>query len=434
MFIKEYKLRQHSIMIHFQAGHEENGLNVCLRASEVKPKFDRFLVKKLGGREKVLSEYGQWVRAKNDNKVDLSLNYRMTIKCSSKKITKYTSGRNEEFKLPDMYYGNMNQKKADWTDDTMRYGVFFNDGLIVRIICFDDSLEEEIDKYIAAFFVVTNFGTMQDKGFGSFTIENAQIHICDTLSKNFDIETCYVVETKQEGYSSRAQNELFDTIKQIYSVMKSGQNFVGRDGRTITNKYIRSFIYQYMHKTHHLGNEKAWLKKRLKKQEIVPIRTTHEPQDTHEHHQQKDLQEFRYVRALLGIGEQMEWIESEDEQRSDRPRREKITIEDTTKTGAIERYASPVFFKIIGNRIYITAKQPDWRIFGHKFKFTNQGYTKEKNNKSPRKGRSDYISTLTAAEESEFDMADFLNEFMLYYNNNYDKGKLRKRYRMEAGR
>lgn len=99
-----------------------------------------------------------------------------------------------------------------------------------------------------------------------------------------------------------------------------------------------------------------------------------------------------------------------------------------------ERYASPVFFKIIGNRIYITAKQPDWRIFGHKFKFTNQGYTKEKNNKSPRKGRSDYISTLTAAEESEFDMADFLNEFMLYYNNNYDKGKLRKRYRMEAGR
>lgn len=47
MFIKEYKLRQHSIMIHFQAGHEENGLNVCLRASEVKPKFDRFLVKNL---------------------------------------------------------------------------------------------------------------------------------------------------------------------------------------------------------------------------------------------------------------------------------------------------------------------------------------------------------------------------------------------------
>lgn len=74
MFIKEYKLRQHSIMIHFQAGHEENGLNVCLRASEVKPKFDRFLVKKLGGREKVLSEYGQWVRAKNDNQMQKQKN------------------------------------------------------------------------------------------------------------------------------------------------------------------------------------------------------------------------------------------------------------------------------------------------------------------------------------------------------------------------
>ena len=151
------------------------------------------------------------------------------------------------------------------------------------------------------------------------------------------------------------------------------------------------------------------------------------------------MQEFRYVRALLGIGKQLEWIESEDEQsedeqRSDRPRREKITIEDTTKTDAIERYASPVFFKIIGNRIYITANQPDRRIFDREFQFTNQGYTKEKNNKSPRKGRSDYISTLTAAEGSEFDMADFLNKFMVYYNNNLDKGKLRKRYRMEAGR
>lgn len=64
--------------------------------------------------------------------------------------------------------------------------------------------------------------------------------------------------------------------------MKSGQNFVGRAGRTITNKYIRSFIYKYMHKTHHLGNEKAW----LKKQGIAPIRTTHKLRNTHEHHRQ----------------------------------------------------------------------------------------------------------------------------------------------------
>lgn len=105
----------------------------------------------------------------------------------------------------------------------------------------------------------------------------------------------------------------FDTIKQIYSVMKSGQNFVGRDGRTITNKYIRSFIYQYMHKTHHLGNEKAWLKKRLKKQEIVPIRTTHEPRIPMNTISRR-ICGIQIVRALLGIGEQMEWIESEDEQ------------------------------------------------------------------------------------------------------------------------
>lgn len=146
------------------------------------------------------------------------------------------------------------------------------------------------------------------------------------------------------------------------------------------------------------------------------------------------MQKYRYVRALLGIGEQVEWIESEAEQRGDKPRKERITIKDTIKTNAIERYSSPVFFKIVGNRIYITANQPDRRIFDRKFQFTNQGYAKGKNNNSPRKGRSDYISTLTAAEGSKFDMADFLNEFMVYYNDNLDKGKLMKRYRMEAGR
>lgn len=143
----------------------------------------------------------------------------------------------------------------------------------------------------------------------------------------------------------------------------------------------------------------------------------------------REMQKYRYVRALLGIGEQVEWIE-----RGDKPRKERITIKDTIKTNAIERYASPVFFKIVGSRIYITANQPERRIFDRKFQFTNQGYTKEKNNKSPRKGRSDYISTLTAAEGSKFDMVDFFNEFMVYYNDNLDKGKLMKLYRMEVGR
>lgn len=412
MFTKEYQLIQHTMLIHFQAGHTD-GTNVCLRASEVKPKLDRFLVKKM---KHTLKE--SWIQSRHTNKIDIALKYRMTIKASEVKLVNVNE-------IPKIFYGNM-----DPNNEEKKNAVIFPEGVSVKIICMIPELLNEIDHVIGEFFAVTNFGTMQDKGFGSFTVKSTSIeNICKALSENFDVKTYYVVDVRTGGCSSQAQNELFDTVKQIYSIMKSGQNFVGRDGRTIANKYIRSFIYQYMHETHHLGNEKAW----LKKQGIAPIRTTHEPRNTHEHHQQADLQEFRYVRALLGVGEQMTWAEPEREQKGDRIRREKITIKDITETNTISRYASPIFFKIIGSRIYITANQPDKRIFDHEFKFANQGYIKG-NDESPRKEKKEYISTLTKDEGSSFDMADFLNKFMEYYNGNLAKGKLRKRYRMEAKR
>ena len=85
MFKKDYRLKQHSIMIHFQA-NPETELNVCLRASEVKPKLDRFLIRKIGGRDEITTKHKEWIRAENTNGTDLSLNYRMSIRtCSHRK-------------------------------------------------------------------------------------------------------------------------------------------------------------------------------------------------------------------------------------------------------------------------------------------------------------------------------------------------------------
>lgn len=421
MFIKEYGLNQHSILIHFQVNQSENGLNVCLRPTEVKPKLDRFIVKKLGGRAGVIDEHKDWIRAENPNGVDLALNYKMSIRCNSQNVTVYkTKNRNDNDdtpKLPDIYYGNMGDNVEK------KYGVFFNDGLTIRIVCFNDELGKVIDQYIAEFFAVTNFGTMQDKGFGSFTIQGCDINIPKVLKENYGANACYMIRTNQKGYSDAVQNELFKTIKQVYSIMKSGQNIVGRDGRTITSKYIRSYIYVYMHEKHKLGNEKAC----LKKNGVAPIRTTHDIANAHEHDKQADLTEFRYVRALLGIGENVEWLDEDPDSR----RREKVTIEDQTQELGIERFASPVFFKIVNGRIYMTANQPDSRIFGHSFRFANQGYTRGNPN-SERKGKSVMITTLTEDEGMHFDMTDFLNSFMKYYNDNLQK--LRIKYKLEVAR
>ena len=408
----EYQLTQHSILIHFHARHED-GLNVCLRASEVKPKLDRFLVKK----------YGKpvppgWIRSKNVNGADTALKYRMTITCSGNDTMIYESGTKEnrypENKLPAIFYGNMNAKGND-----VKYGVFFKSGLTLTVICFIPELSEFIEKNIAAFFAVTNFGTMQDKGFGSFTVKGKEGMTAKELKEYYDIKKCYCIDTRSGGPASEAQNNIFDTIKQVCSVMKSGQNIVDRAGNTIHNKYIRSFIYVYMHRYFNIGNEKAY----MKKNDIAPKRTSPNTNPVlSEDIKQQQLKEYRYVRSLLGIGDHVEWIEPVPEQIDPRPRKEKVSIADVTKgREKIERFASPIMFKVVGSKIYFTANKPDPELFDREFSFTNDGYTKDRRNRSPRQSHSGIVETLTNKEGKSFDIGDFLLKFMDYYNNNLQK-------------
>lgn len=79
--------------------------------------------------------------------------------------------------------------------------------------------------------------------------------------------------------------------------MKSGQNFGG---------YSRSYLFQYMHGTDNKGNrddlsidnEKAWLKQKG----IVPIIEKNGKTDRVDKNP-------RYVRALLGVGAGMSFIQ-----------------------------------------------------------------------------------------------------------------------------
>lgn len=429
MIKKVYELEQQSILIHFQANCEGNGTNVCLRASEVKPKFDRFLVKKLGGREKVIQYHQNWIRALHTNGIDISFNYRMTIRCNNQNITLFES-RNKnydpKYRLPNIYYGNMSSEE----NSDKKTGVFFNDGLQLSILCFDDDLCQVIDQYIAEFFAVTNFGTMQDKGFGSFIVKDRKVIISEALKNNYSSSSCYVVDVSKKGSSSDAQNELFETIKQIYSIMKSGQNIIDRNGRTLPDKYIRSYLTQYMHQKHNIGNEKAC----MKVSGAAPIRQTSD--NLPDHNSQSELQEYRYIRALLGIGGHAEWYEPDDEQlraNRSRPLKEKITVTDVTKgKEKIERCASPIFFKIVGSRIFITADCVDERVFDRIFCFKNSGYTRRTRDRSPRNGKFVEIHTLSGNEGKNFDIANFLKCFMTYYNNNIRK--MRKKHRIEVAK
>lgn len=407
-FKTEYKLKQHTMLLHFQA-KPSSGENVCLRASEVKPKLDRFILKKLGEIKTVKEKYSSWIQAEHLNEKDVAFKYRMTIvRCSERMNIYETDHRTRRdrnngvpgpnFVLPDIYYGNMG-------DGPKKYGVFFIDGLKIQITCFIPDLKKFIEENIAEFFAVTNFGTMQNKGFGSFTIDREYINYEDALVNKYTARICLKATIRCSGESSRAQSDLFKMVKDIYSVMKSGQNY----GRS---PYIRSCIYKYMHEEHQMGNEKAW----MKRENIAPIRTTHKmPVDTPESHEhfKVDSHKCYYVRALLGIGEHLEWYEPKNEEINGRSRKEKIEIKEVNDE--IKRVASPVFFKIVDNVIYITADEPNLQIYNKEFSFRNKGYTKQRDGISPRLENEGYIST--PDQGMNFSMKDFLKYFVTYYNN-----------------
>ncbi len=168
-----------SPMIHFQWKQE----GCTLRASEVKPKLDRYIIERLGGeteaRKKcpMIFQSEEATRNKNGEIVykKKALDYRMTIVVEDTTTTKMTfpNGRDEDWEVRvnenkgyKFYYGNMGKnsvkKKSVWTWPKL------------TIICFKEEMRKLLENYLHSFFLVTNFGTSQNKGFGSFVIESEE--------------------------------------------------------------------------------------------------------------------------------------------------------------------------------------------------------------------------------------------------------------------
>lgn len=434
--IKEFTLKQHSILIHFQAKYED-GTNVCLRASEVKPKLDRFLVKKLGGKVQCKSHYKDWIRAEHPNGVDIALKYQMVITRNDDRTVVYES-KSDGNNLPDIFYGNLSNDP----NARKKYGVFFIGGLTLKIVCFIPELMECISNSIAGFFAVTNFGTMQDKGFGSFTVDGSNVNYAQALKEAYGAAMCYKISnvnnrTNNVNTSSSAvQNELFSVIKQVYSAMKTGSR----------TPFDHSFLYKYMHEKANIGNEKAHLK-------ITKV----SPALGRPHPDQKGIDRYFYVRALLGIGEKIEyitddpdWYETDErgkikyddkcvpiaKENPDTGKRsitkkmkEIVSIENVknqsgakyekNEKGKIERLQSPIFFKIIGTDIYMVAGRVSEKIKGKFFVFANS----TKNSTSAKALRKRRNATngkvvMKVPDDSDyvFDIDDFMSEFVEFYN------------------
>lgn len=286
-----FQLRQHTPMIHFQSGDT----GVCLRATEVKPKFDKFLLTK-GNLSEVQKK--QWFCQSDSG--ELSSKIKMRFRAISDALI--------ASKINPLYFGNTGVDTEE-----KKKTIFLKDGVEGTIICFNPEFLKIIKKYIPIFFLLNNFGTRQNKGFGSFSVTGE-----GEIRNIFDVIRIYEPNSYYLDYQKLGRtscNKKLEDIGILYGLMKGGIN--------TTEHYYKSALFRYYIANGIIHEKKAIKTVLFDGGNLQALNAPH------------------YVRAVLGLTDQYRY--------SDNERRGIVSV----KNDNIGRYQSPLYFKVLERYILI---------------------------------------------------------------------------------
>ncbi len=428
-----YTLIAQTPLIHFQPDQA----GATLRATEVKPKLDKFLwraAQKDGLDPRQLG----WCPPSSD-----TLCYKVRLRvCSAEKDP---SLKIANFKF---YFGNIgNGVKKDFV---------FHD-VAMTVVCANDTLRAWIDKHVKAFFAVTNFGARQSKGFGGFLVQGTtEAEIDRALSD---------IGTLNFGFAISPSERLFGTFvkaQAVYAVMKSGINaahftpfnqehrFAPTEGQYLNQKgYIKSFA-QRAFLGDSIGSDKAFIKARV----LRPIRTV-EPAEQNDpllgprsKENFESYSSYVFIRALLGLADRFEFNDDIHcrlkEIKTDRANRPLavyikepvfilhyagITVEngkclvdpaEIQKDGGIKRFKSPITIKMLPNRVLFLMDNSCEQMLGQTFLLLNRRERTELTHQIASNNYQAAAATLQNAAYIQtpqtFDRHDFITRFVEYFN------------------
>ncbi|WP_068690391.1 hypothetical protein [Culturomica massiliensis] len=277
----------------------------------------------------------------------------------------------------------------------------------INLTCrsFYQDINHLLEVYIREFFACTNFGTRQSKGFGGFMVlakaDESGVYNTWTLT---DLEKVWKANFAF-AYSKEVKNTqrtFFQTIQKDYRLLKSGRAKLG--GET----YAKAKMFRYGLR---MKEKYRWEKRFIKRavHNVVPLKADHAPWYDDSKAVWEDVPEpnYIYLRAVLGLAEQYEFlVNSED-------KKEKLIIEIDSCNKSIQRIASPLLFKVIGQTIYLLGNDIPDEIKGKGFCFSY--YLKSRGKKSARKVR--IFQNKKAIEELVIPKDFSLPEFIEYALN-----------------
>lgn len=419
-------LIQQTPYIHFQ--HDQDG--AILRATEVKPKLDEFIRKKMGGDvpenwliktdgstgalnykmrfyvtgEPVKSKAGEyaieaydWKR--QEHQARQRHNDHLAETCKQKKKDAENAMRAE---INGMYFGNMvsgtGNLQAYRAEVTAKFKetVFYNDPIEMTILCMIQGLRDKIAEVLDEFFLLHNFGCRQTKGFGGF------------VTKTFDTNNC--VEVYGEAgcpffYADAGTTDytkLMNHAMTLYAVMKGGLNLTQNNH---PERYIKGYIQrQYLDLRSKpekvIGSEKPYIKRKL-----LELGRDDGRDKT------RYTGGFTFIRALLGLADHYEYKFLDYGQEINKIIDVKHETDDENKK--IARFPSPITIKIVGEKIFflfdVEAVQP---ILNQKFSLVLR--IDDESNQGDTDNPSKSISTLASFDQRNAE--NFMRNFVKFFN------------------
>ncbi|MBL7913962.1 MAG: hypothetical protein JNL49_02850 [Bacteroidia bacterium] len=362
MFKTTIHLKQHTPLIHSKSSVPENGL----RASEIKPALDRWLLKTIKNIEE------DWFIDKENNK---ALNYKLRIKCE----------QHEEFKISTQKKGNQTPKQI--------LGNYFGEGsgfiykiIQLEIISYFSELIDAIKVYIPGFYMCNNFGNRKTKGFGSFTVSKIdgvdvtfeESKFVEAIAYSNEYFLCWSAIANLTPNNSFIP--FFELTLSQYKALKS-EDLAKREKSAIQKYFISKRPPVYW--------EKDFIYLSFSKKNLLSLISKNHFRNTIE----KDKLQYAFVRILLGMPNQYEYriLKSRD----------KVQIGVRDANNKIERFPSPLTYKLINNNIYILVREIHKSIFANEFKF-------DVLSKSRYEFKTVKFDSIYAPGSGEFDLKEFL--------------------------
>lgn len=222
-----FELIQHTPIIHFQANYS----GATLRASEVKPKLDKYLIQKFekelkkSKKDNKLISLQKWRIPNQEQALDYKLSFSLDTKVKHKIFLPISSTiRKEilpieaELLLESPYFANeeyIKEGEEQWSE--VRYAIQCGKKIQGVIYSKYEDLCISIKKYLEEFFLRHNFGARQTKGFGSFTLFSV-----NGEQKTTDFDTYF---REKEAYklnvSTKELKKVFREIQRKHNQIKT---------------------------------------------------------------------------------------------------------------------------------------------------------------------------------------------------------------------